>query len=182
MINKKILSCFSTLCAFYVLSSPFFVSAQTVIPSSAPSLIEEESNNSGKLDSFLENQSNKFSNYDITNSGSSNSSSNSGDNLANEGLMSTEDILGTSSNVTLESFGGTIVSRIIDVLELMQKISKPFLIIMFILSALTSLISLVFGGKNFKNGLAGMAFSIIAYVGIMYAPDLVIFFATWLSA
>jgi hypothetical protein len=53
---------------------------------------------------------------------------------------------------------------------------------MFIFSALTSLISLVFGGKNFKNGLLGMMFSILAYVGIMYAPDLVIFFAGWLSA
>lgn len=94
--------------------------------------------------------------------------------------MTPDDILG-NTDVSIADFENIIVSRLLDVVGLFQKVSKPLCIIFFILSALLVVVSIVFGTKNVKAGFLGMMLSILAYVGTMYAPDLVLFFSQWLS-
>lgn len=95
-------------------------------------------------------------------------------------IMTSEEILG-APNITVSEFGGRIMDRLLDVVGLFQNIAKPIAILFFILSAISAVIAVIFDGKNVKSRFLGMMLSVLMYVGIMYSPDLVMFFATWLS-
>lgn len=155
---------------------PLSVSAQSIIPGDKPEIIKEESDLSGKVDSYIQGQEDKISNLPTIND----------DNLNINKESSSEDVMNPdafleNTNMTISDFGNVIISRMIDVVEFFQGFAKPFSIIMFILSGLLVLVSTVFGGKNTKLGLLGMMFAVFCYVGSMFAPDLVMFFSQWLS-
>lgn len=171
------------------------VNASTIIPNETPKLIDENFGVSGNQNSIIQNETKEYdANKGLVNSGignSLNNNTNKSEGATNsssgsyEGedlpFMTPDEILG-NQDVTIEGFANTITSRLLDVVSLFQKFAKPFTIIMFILSALLSLISLVFGTNKVKTGLLGMLLSVLAYVGILYAPNLVLFFTQWLSA
>lgn len=174
-IKMKLL-CFSVLSlGLFTGSLNCDVNASTILPSEKPELIiNEQSDMSGDFNSHSENKKQTI-NVGGVEIEKPDSSSNNG-----LGFMTPEEILG-NKEVTIETFGNTIISRLLDVVSFFQKFAKPFAIIMFILSALLSLISLVFGTNKVKTGLLGMMLSVIAYVAILYAPNMVLFFAQWLS-
>lgn len=182
MNKKKVLLCFSIWGVLSVLPIGDVYASSSILTINKPELIQEDSSSSGEFDSF-QNEENKTNSLIPSAGNSSNgvsSSSGTSNNTGKYNFMTPDDILG-NQDVTIESFGNTIISRLLDVVSFFQKFAKPFTIIMFILSALLSLISLVFGTNKVKTGLLGMMLSILAYVGVMYAPDLVLFFAQWLS-
>lgn len=95
--------------------------------------------------------------------------------------INADKILG-SHGETLEDFEDRILSRMLDIVSLLQTIAKPLCIIFFIICAIGVLVSVVFGSKNQKMFIIGLALSVITYVAIIFAPDLVLFFAGWLSS
>ena len=175
-MRKKILFCGSLLTMFFCIgSNTGNVNAESIIPAEKPSIIKEQSDISGSINSNKKNPS------DISSgiiSGEGNHSFT--EEYTGEGMMTPDDILG-NSDVSIADFENIIVSRLLDVVGLFQKVAKPLCIIFFILSALLVVISIVFGTKNAKAGFLGMMLSILAYVGTMFAPDLVLFFSQWLA-
>lgn len=96
-------------------------------------------------------------------------------------LYSADDLLGGKSNVTMDDFEDTILNKMLEVVSLMQTFAKPFCIILFILCALGILMSIVFDTKKQKTFILGLMLSVITYVGVIFAPNIVLFFAGWLS-
>lgn len=180
MKKKKILTCFSILGVVSSLSFGVInVNAESILPNDKPEIIQEQSDLSGKVNSLMEKQSDKMNNLTIKNQEELNSAG-SGSVEGGEELMNPDAFL-EDTDMTISDFGNVIISRMLDVVSFFQNFAKPFTIIMFILSALLVVVSMVFGTKNAKLGFLGMMLSIFAYVGAMYAPDLVLFFAQWLS-
>ena len=77
--------------------------------------------------------------------------------------------------------GKKLLNKMLEVVSLMQTFAKPFCIILFILCALGILMSIVFDTKKQKAFILGLILSVITYVGVIFAPDIVLFFAGWLS-
>lgn len=102
-----------------------------------------------------------------------------GDNLPEE-LLLPEDFL-SKDNITIQDFEYKILERMLEVVSLLQTFSKPFCILLFIICGLGVLTSIVFGTNKQKMFMLGLILSVIAYVGIVFAPNLVLFFADWLS-
>ena len=96
-------------------------------------------------------------------------------------LYTADDLLGGKSDVTMNDFEDTILNKMLEVVSLMQTFAKPFCIILFILCALGILMSIVFDTKKQKAFILGLILSVITYVGVIFAPDIVLFFAGWLS-
>lgn len=84
-------------------------------------------------------------------------------------------------DVTIESVGNKIEEKMFDVISLLQTFAKPFSIIMFIISAINVVVGIVFNTKKHALGYLGLIFSVLMYVGVIYAPNLVVFFVNWLS-
>lgn len=180
MKKKKILTCFSILGIISSLSiSAISVNAQSIIPSDKPEIIQESSDLSGKVNSLLEKQNDKINN--LTTKDEEKTNSVVSDSVEGQEELLAPDAFLEDTDMTISDFGDIIISRMLDVVGFFQKFAKPFTIIMFILSALLVVISMVFGTNKVKMGFLGMMLSILAYVGTMYAPDLVLFFAQWLS-
>ena len=129
-------------------------------------------------DSLIGNELNKIDNSNFTESQTQ--SQNEYIDPDEGEMMTSEEILG-ASGITIDEFGTRIMSRILDVVGFLQNIAKPIAILFFILSSISTAIAVIFNGKNVGRGFVGMALSILMYVGIMYSPDLVMFFSTWLS-
>lgn len=97
-----------------------------------------------------------------------------------EELLKPEDFL-PEKNVTMKDFENKVLERMLEVVSLLQTFAKPFCILLFILCGLGVLMSIVFGTKKEKMFLLGLILSVITYVGVVFAPNLVLFFANWLS-
>ena len=82
---------------------------------------------------------------------------------------------------TLEKAEDYVDNKLGDVIGFFQSAIKPFTYVTFILSAIMLLLGVVTGSKNKFYGLLGMAFSVLVYVGLMYAPQIVDYFSNWLA-
>lgn len=102
-----------------------------------------------------------------------------GDNWTDE-LLKPEDFL-SKENVTIKDFENKVLTRMLEVVSLIQTFAKPFCIILFIICALGVLMSIVFNTNKQKMFILGLILSVITYVGVVFAPNLVLFFANWLS-
>lgn len=98
-------------------------------------------------------------------------------------LYTADDLLGGSdvTSVTMGQFEDRVLNKMLEVVSLFQTISKPLCILIFILCALGLLTSIVFNTNKHKMFILGLILTVIAYVGIIFAPDLVLFFVNWLS-
>ena len=96
-------------------------------------------------------------------------------------LYTADDLLDGKTNVTMDEFENKVLDRMLEVVGFMQKITKPLCIIFFILCALGILTSIVFDTGKQKAFILGLILSVIVYVGVIFAPDIVLFFANWLS-
>ena len=95
-------------------------------------------------------------------------------------LFTPEDFL-SKENVTMKDFENKVLTRMLEVVSLFQTFAKPFCIILFIICALGVLMSIVFDTNKQKMFILGLILSVITYVGVIFAPNLVLFFADWLS-
>lgn len=95
-------------------------------------------------------------------------------------LLTPEDFL-SKEDVTIKDFENKILTRMLEVVSLFQAFAKPFCIILFIICALGVLMSIVFNTNKQKMFILGLILSVITYVGVVFAPSLVLFFANWLS-
>lgn len=68
-----------------------------------------------------------------------------------------------------------------DVVGFLQSFIKPAAYVGFIFSAITILVGVVAGSKHKFAGLLGMVFSILVYVCVSFGPEIVEYFAAWLS-
>lgn len=95
-------------------------------------------------------------------------------------LLTPEDFL-SKENVTMKDFENKVLTRMLEVVSLIQTFAKPFCIILFILCGLGVLMSIVFNTNKQKMFILGLILSVITYVGVIFAPSIVMFFANWLS-
>lgn len=95
-------------------------------------------------------------------------------------LLKPEDFL-SKEDVTIKDFENKVLTRMLEVVSLIQTFAKPFCIILFIICALGVLMSIVFNTNKQKMFILGLILSVITYVGVVFAPNLVLFFANWLS-
>ena len=174
MVKKMLCYCSLLVAMCSVGLNNVSVNAESILPVEKPSVINEQSNSASGL---IPDDNSKNNNNGLFN-GESNKVFE--EEYTGEGLMTPNDILG-NTDVSIADFENIVISRLLDVVALFQSIAKPLCIIFFIISALVVVVSIVFGGKNTKAGFLGMMFSILAYVGTMYAPEFVLFFSQWLS-
>lgn len=69
-----------------------------------------------------------------------------------------------------------------DLIGLAATIAEPVSILAFILGLAISLVGAITKSKHVVKGLLVMGISIIAYVGAVFAPELVHYFSTWLAS
>lgn len=90
-----------------------------------------------------------------------------------------EDAVGIP-NVTIDDAKDLVEKKTYDVVSLLQVFAKPFTIICFIISAIVTVMGAFGRGGYVSKGILGMFISGLVYTAVMYAPQIVQFFSTWL--
>lgn len=86
-----------------------------------------------------------------------------------------------TANVTLDEVTNKLERKGYQVVESMQTVVAPILVILLIVSFLVSSIGFVSKAKNMVGyGIAAMLLIGFAYVGIMYAPEILDFFKNFM--
>ena len=137
--------------------------------------INNGSSLSGEMDSYMNTQINNINDLSL------NQESDEKEELSADEVLNPNQFL-SEEKVTVTSFGNKIVEKMYEVVGLLQSITKPLAIIMFIISAITVVTSIIFGTKKEKAGFLGLILSVFMYVGALFAPDLVLFFTQWLAS
>lgn len=83
-------------------------------------------------------------------------------------------------SVGMQDVMNLVETKTFDVVYLLQAFGKPFAILMFVASACMSLLGVILKGGYVGKGLIGMFISGMIYVAIIYAPEIVGFFNSWL--
>lgn len=82
--------------------------------------------------------------------------------------------------VTMDEMTDLVERKTYDVVNLLQVFVKPFAVICFIGCAIMTLIGSFGHGGYVGKGLLGMFIAGMIYTAVLYAPQLVQFFSTWL--
>lgn len=114
-------------------------------------------------------------NYQNTSGNENNSKSHWSDKLIEE-----NEIL-PNEKVTLQDFENKIYAKMFEVVSFLQTFTKPFCVLLFIICALGLLISIIFNTAKQKMYILGLIFTVITYVATIFAPDIILFLANWLS-
>lgn len=101
------------------------------------------------------------------------------ENVDNSKPIGGDDVLPT---VTIDDAKDLVERKTFDVVELLQVFGKPFSAIMFILCAIVTLFGTITKSSAVGKGILGMFITGIAYTGIMYAPEIMNFFSSWLAS
>ena len=83
-------------------------------------------------------------------------------------------------SVGMQDVMNLVETKTFDVVYLFKAFGKPFAILTFVASACLSLLGVILKGGYVGKGLIGMFISGMVYVAIIYAPEIVQFFNTWL--
>lgn len=84
-------------------------------------------------------------------------------------------------NVSIDDAKDLVERKTYDIVELLQVFGKPFSAIMFIICAFMTLFGTITKSAAVGKGIFGMFIAGFAYTGIMYAPEIMTFFSSWLS-
>ena len=90
-------------------------------------------------------------------------------------------------NNTIQSGGSLdkaedyVENKLFDVVGFLQSFIKPLTYVTFIISTIMVLFGVVTDSKSKFKGFLGMAFSIFVYVSVVFAPQIVEYFSSWLS-
>lgn len=82
-------------------------------------------------------------------------------------------------NSTIDEVSAWGEKKLYEVIYLIQKWSQPFSIVMFIIFLIVTLIGVFGNGKSVSSGIIGMIVTLIVYVAILYAPDILDKFLMW---
>lgn len=82
--------------------------------------------------------------------------------------------------VTMDDMTDLVERKTYDVVNLLQVFVKPFAVICFIGCAIMTLIGAFGHGGYVGKGLIGMFTAGMIYTAVLYAPQIVQFFSTWL--
>lgn len=69
-----------------------------------------------------------------------------------------------------------------EIIGFLQKFIQPFAIVIFIFSAIITLIGALGNGKQVSRGIVGMFISLIMYVVVLYAPEIMDVFLNWVRS
>lgn len=92
-----------------------------------------------------------------------------------------------SKNNTIQGGGSLdkaedyVETKLFDVVGFLQSFIKPLTYVTFIISTIMVLFGVVTDSKSKFKGFLGMAFSIFVYVSVVFAPEIVEYFSSWLS-
>lgn len=134
-----------------------------VITNEPPQLIMEEFESK----TVSNNDSLNKSTLTINNNESLNNTNTNGVGTSGEGLDKAEKYVST---------------KMLDVVSFLQAIIKPFIYITFMISAIMIILGIVGGSKSKFKGLLGMAFSVLVYIAVAQAPQIIDFLSLWLSS
>lgn len=76
---------------------------------------------------------------------------------------------------------GYVENKLFDVVGFFQSIIKSLCYLTFIISTIMILFGVVTDSKSKFKGFLGMAFSIFVYVTVVFAPQIVEYFSSWLA-
>lgn len=85
-------------------------------------------------------------------------------------------------SVEMDTAINHLEGKAFDIVILLQRVGKPICIAMFIISALLALFGVIMKGAHTVMGFVGMAICAVSYTCILFAPQIVQFFSTWLSS
>lgn len=68
-----------------------------------------------------------------------------------------------------------------EIVGLLQKIAQPFAIMVFIGSAFMSLFGILGNGHLVSKGVTGMIIAVIIYAVVLYTPEIMDIFLTWVK-
>lgn len=107
--------------------------------------------------------------------------------LINEADMATRENR-VMANTTIQGDGSLkkaeeyVERKLFDVVGFFQSFIKPLTYVTFIISAMTILFGVITSSKKgLTLGILGMAVSIIIYVAVIFAPQIVEYLGAWLS-
>lgn len=107
--------------------------------------------------------------------------------LINEADMATRENR-VMANTTIQGDGSLkkaeeyVERKLFDVVGFFQSFIKPLTYVTFIISAMTILFGVITNSKKgLTLGILGMAVSIIIYVAVIFAPQIVEYLGAWLS-
>lgn len=85
------------------------------------------------------------------------------------------------SGGSLDKAEDYVENKLFDVVGFLQSFIKPLTYVTFIISTIMVLFGVVTDSKSKFKGFLGMAFSIFVYVSVVFAPQIVEYFGSWLS-
>lgn len=98
---------------------------------------------------------------------------------SNRGIISQQNTV--QSGGSLDKAEDYVETKLFDVVGFFQSFIKPLTYVTFIISTIMVLFGVVTDSKSKFKGLLGMAFSIFVYVSVVFAPQIVEYFSSWLS-
>ena len=101
-------------------------------------------------------------------------------NTSNTNEMLTPDNIVPS--VPMETAMNHLEGKVFDVVKLLQTIGKPICIVMFIACVLVTIVGAIGKGGYVAKGIIGMLICGVSYTCILFAPQIVAFFSSWLSS
>lgn len=83
--------------------------------------------------------------------------------------------------VTLDDANTWIERKGFEIIGFLQKFAQPFAIVVFIFSGLMVLVGAFGNGKLVSKGVFGMFITLIMYVVVLYAPEIMDVFLGWVQ-
>lgn len=74
-----------------------------------------------------------------------------------------------------------VENKLFDIVGFLQSFVKPLTYVTFIVSTIMMLFGVVTESRSKFSGFLGMAFSIFVYVAVVFAPQIVEYFSSWLA-
>lgn len=101
------------------------------------------------------------------------------DTNTNNGIISKNNTI--QGGGSLDKAEDYVESKLFDVVGFLQSFIKPLTYVTFIISTIMVLFGVITDSKSKFKGFLGMAFSIFVYVSVVFAPQIVEYFSSWLS-
>ena len=85
-------------------------------------------------------------------------------------------------SVTVDDMNNWTERKGFEIIGVLQKFIQPFAIIIFIFSAIITLMGALGNAKQVSKGIVGMLISLVMYVVVLYSPEIMDFFLNWVRS
>ena len=72
--------------------------------------------------------------------------------------------------------------KMYEIVELLQRWVQPFAIIIFIICSFLILFGAIGNGRLLGIGMTGIALTLLVYAGVLFAPEILNFFSSWVAS